>query len=233
MNNIIMGEYVIFGVFKLYNDPCFDNTIKTLFTLIFSIPFEILNEYPKTAKLYFQFIDLLFHNNFDAFLTLDEQSFAKVLENLQEGIKSYDISIVTASCSSLNNFSTYYYQNKYKNTPNMLFFRRIIDLKSSAWDTLLLSLLFLFIYDNDVKKQWQLSRPMFPILLIKEDALTNCCNQLKINQTPLNQIKLEDAFKRLTEGLDFKLDPCVREGFTNRATQIRSEIRTFLQISNI
>lgn len=133
LNNTLSGEYTNFGVFALYNDTCFENAVKIAFQLIFSVPFNVMLEYPKSAHNTLCFYELLMHSHLNSFLYLDPQSFGKILEQIQEAIKSSDYNISSASYMSLNHFTTYYYNNINKNNSEMNFFRQLLPSDSNVW----------------------------------------------------------------------------------------------------
>lgn len=49
----LTGEYVNFGVFKLYGDTAFEDAFSTFIKLTLYIPLDHLNTYPKLAKAYY------------------------------------------------------------------------------------------------------------------------------------------------------------------------------------
>lgn len=49
----LTGDYVNFGVFKLYGDTALDNALDIFFKMVLAIPLEDLNSYPKLAKAYY------------------------------------------------------------------------------------------------------------------------------------------------------------------------------------
>lgn len=91
----------------------------------------------------------------------------------------------------------------------------------------------LLLFDGDMKGQWQISRCMLPIILINSNALSMCCVQIKSTQNPENQLKLDTAFKRLTDKLEPVLNGNNIERFTQRSTQFRNEVRQYLEIGNL
>lgn len=146
LNNTISGEYTNFGVFALYNDNCFENTIKTAFQLIFSVPFNVTLEYPKTAYNTIYFYELLMHSHLNTFLYLDGQMFGSILDQIQTSIKSSNFNISSAGYISLTHFVSYYYNNINKNSPEMNFFRQLLPSDSNVWATYIyISLLCYFV----------------------------------------------------------------------------------------
>lgn len=49
------GQYVNFGVFKLYNDSCFMDVLTVMIQFAGSIPLEELMVFPKLSRAFFQF----------------------------------------------------------------------------------------------------------------------------------------------------------------------------------
>lgn len=82
----LSGNYVNFGVFKLYGDDTLDNVLSIAAKLIVSIPRRDLIEYPKLSKAYYLLLECLAQDHI-AFLTaLEPAIFVYILESLCEGL---------------------------------------------------------------------------------------------------------------------------------------------------
>jgi len=77
---------------------------------------------------------------------------------------------------------------------------------------------------------WAITRPILSLLLLENNAFVEYQQQLSSTQTPENQIKLNEEFGRLTEGLSTSLEVTNRDRFTQRLTIFRINVRGFLAL---
>lgn len=110
----------------------------------------------------------------DTLTSLDIEMFGRILETLQYGLKAIDTQIVTKACSTLNNLGSLYYTNRNKNEPTIQFLKSILPENGPVWSALLYSLFQVYLFDNDIKNQWQISRPMLPFILINKQVYIIC-----------------------------------------------------------
>lgn len=96
---------------------------------------------------------------------------------------------------------------------------------------LLYSLFQVYLFDNDVKNQWQISRPMLPFILINREALLNCKTQLMSTQSSEIQIRLQRSFDTLLNNFPTSLDCDSRETFTTKAGEFRADVKQYIQAS--
>ncbi|CAB1318270.1 unnamed protein product [Coregonus sp. 'balchen'] len=67
---VLSGNYVNFGVFRLYGDDALDNALQTFIKLLLSIPHSDLLDYPKLSQSFYSLLEVLTqdHMNFIASL---------------------------------------------------------------------------------------------------------------------------------------------------------------------
>lgn len=106
----------------------------------------------------------------DILTSLSVDMFGRILETLQYGLKAIDTQIVTKACSTLNNLGTLYWTNRNKNDQTMMFLKSILPEDCNVWSVLLFSLFQVYLFDNNIKNQWQISRPMLPFILINKQV---------------------------------------------------------------
>ena len=49
----LSGDYVNFGVFKLYGDPCLDDALSLFFQMFTTVPLQDVIDYPKLSKAFY------------------------------------------------------------------------------------------------------------------------------------------------------------------------------------
>jgi exportin-7 len=60
LSRALSGNYVNFGVFSLYNDTALEKALDIALRLALSISLPDLMAFPKVAKSYFTFLEILF-----------------------------------------------------------------------------------------------------------------------------------------------------------------------------
>jgi len=87
------GNYVNFGVFHLYADPCFDNCLQVFISILTSIKKKDLLSYPKLTSAYFSLIETFSIVKIDFLANLSIPLFGYVLETISEGFLSHEQTI--------------------------------------------------------------------------------------------------------------------------------------------
>jgi exportin-7 len=85
---ILCGNYVNFGVFKLYGDDALDNVLNCTAKLILSIPQNNLLEYPKLSQAYYILVENLAQDHITYLSTLEPNVFLYIVESISEGLKA-------------------------------------------------------------------------------------------------------------------------------------------------
>ena len=96
----LSGNYVNFGVFELYGDPCLNDALDVTLRLALSIPLSHLMVYQKVARAYFQLVEVLSHNHTAFLITRDGATFTHIGTSLETGLKSLDVSISSQCAGS-------------------------------------------------------------------------------------------------------------------------------------
>ena len=112
LNSALGGNYVCFGVFGLYNDPCLDNALGTALQLSLSVPLDDILAYPKISKAFYGFVEILFRNHISTVLAHDTNIFMQLMLSIHEGLKSNDASISSQCASTVDHLATYFFNNK-------------------------------------------------------------------------------------------------------------------------
>ncbi len=113
---LLLGNYVNFGVFHLYSDPCFDNCLQVFLSILTSIKQKHLLIYPKLTLSYFTIIETLSLVQIDFLANLTTPLFGYVLETISEGFLSPEQTIQNSCCIFLDTFLSYVFRLVKKNT---------------------------------------------------------------------------------------------------------------------
>ncbi|TMW66006.1 hypothetical protein Poli38472_003771 [Pythium oligandrum] len=225
------GNYVNFGVFKLYNDQSLDAALEVALQLVLSIPHEDLMTYPKVKTAYYFFLEILFRNQIASVVSLDGSIFSQLVQSLHEGINSIDLSIAAQCATAVDHLSSLYYHEmkKKRDTPTKHALVNHVQNNPTMWSTLLASLFEILIY-GDASSQWALSRPILSLTLCSEDALNSYQQTLITSQPREHHQMIEEAFTGLFSEIMPNLESSNRDKFTQRLGHFRNTLRSFLTI---
>ena len=110
-----LGNYVNFGVFQLYSDPCFDNCLQVFISLLTSINKKDLLSYPKLTAAYFALIETFALVKIDFLANLSIPLFGYILETISEGFLSHEQTIQNACGVYLDTFLSHVFRSVKKN----------------------------------------------------------------------------------------------------------------------
>lgn len=225
------GNYVNFGVFKLYNDKSLENALEVALQLVLSIPHDDLMNYPKVKNAYFFFLEILFRNQIASVVALTESIFGQLVQSLNEGVNSFDLPIAAQCASAVDHLATLYFHEMKKKRDSQLKHQLMshVHANPSMWSTLLASLLDIVIF-GEATSQWALSRPILSVTLCCEDALSAYKQTLMSSQSIENQALIDGAFADLFLEIAPNLEAPNRDRFTQRLSHFRNSLRGFLTL---
>lgn len=108
---VYLGNYVNFGIFQLYSDPCFDNFLQVFISILTTIKKFHLFSYPKLTRAYFSLIETFSLVKIDYLANLSSPLFGYILETISEGLLSHDQTIQNACCVYLDTFLTHVFRS--------------------------------------------------------------------------------------------------------------------------
>lgn len=111
----LLGNYVNFGVFHLYSDPCFDNCLQVFLSILTSIKQKHLLTYPKLTVAYFTLIETFSLVQIDFLANLSTPLFGYILETISEGFLSPEQTIPNSCCIFLDTFLSFVFRAVKKN----------------------------------------------------------------------------------------------------------------------
>jgi exportin-7 len=111
LNSALSGNYVCFGVFALYNDPCLENALDVALQMILSVPIDDVIAYPKLSKAYYGFIEIFFRNHLKSVLAVETRIFMRLMNAVHEGLQSSEPQLSALCANSIDHLATFYYEN--------------------------------------------------------------------------------------------------------------------------
>ncbi|KAJ8316811.1 hypothetical protein KUTeg_004715 [Tegillarca granosa] len=130
----LCGNYVNFGVFRLYGDDALDNAQGMFVKLLLSISQRDLMDYPKLSQNYYGLLECLANDHMTFISNLEPQVFLYILSTISEGLTALDTMVCTGCCSTLDVIITYLFRrltSKKKKpgpSPDSEAFLRILEL---------------------------------------------------------------------------------------------------------
>jgi exportin-7 len=219
------GNYVNFGVFSLYGDPALSEAMAVCFRLQAAIPIDELLAYPKVAKAYFGFIEILCTNHPREIAELDHPTFLRVIQSLQEGLQSPEVWMSSQSAAAIDHLSAFRFRQTLKDTEHGRMMRAHVEQSPDMFSNCL-NIIFAMICHVDCTNQWSLSRPLLSLILTNEDAFMHLKAQtIQSQATPERQAAVGLAFETLMKDIQPNIESKNRDRFTQQATHFRLELR--------
>ncbi|KAI8992667.1 armadillo-type protein [Pilobolus umbonatus] len=208
------GKYINFSIFWLYQDKAINDVFAMMFRLMLSIPLDDMMNFPKLARTYFMMMDEFSVEQMMIDPEMPAEAFLYILESCEQGVESTDASIRTHACSAINNICTFVIQetkkaelHHLKENDDMLslengndgakkkYIRRtrfslqgilFLNYLNQFPQVLrkLLTTLFGMILFDDNNDQWQLSKPLYTLVLLQREFASKYTNQVILQQLP-------------------------------------------------
>uniref|UniRef100_A0A673HAC3 Exportin-7-like n=1 Tax=Sinocyclocheilus rhinocerous TaxID=307959 RepID=A0A673HAC3_9TELE len=83
---VLSGNYVNFGVFRLYGDDALDNALQTFIKLLLSIPHSDLLDYPKLSQSFYSLLEVLTQDHMNFIASLEPHVVMYILSSISEGL---------------------------------------------------------------------------------------------------------------------------------------------------
>mmetsp|Transcript_992 Transcript_992/g.1252 ORF Transcript_992/g.1252 Transcript_992/m.1252 type:complete len:1105 (-) Transcript_992:236-3550(-) len=227
----LSGNYVNFGVFALYNDKALEDALNVALELSLSVPVEEVISYPKFAKAYFAFFEILFRNHTETLLALETPVFLQIIKAQHDGITSLDTPLAAQCANTIDHLATYFFKYNKPGAanpkPGIVALNHHLNseptLLSKMMATLFNQLLF-----GPMSNQWAVTRPILSLMLASEQAFTEYKASLLATQSPENQQQLTEAFNKLLLDVQRNLENANRDRFTQKLAGFRLSVRSFL-----
>jgi exportin-7 len=119
LNSALGGNYVCFGVFALYNDPCLESALDVTLQMALTVPLEDVIAFPKLSKAFFGFIEILFRSHLKTAMAVNTTVFIQLMTAVHEGLQSSDANISSQCANTIDHLATFYFEYKGKDKPEV------------------------------------------------------------------------------------------------------------------
>ncbi|XP_045250441.2 ran-binding protein 17 isoform X3 [Macaca fascicularis] len=238
LKSALCGNYVSFGVFKLYGDNHFDNVLQAFVKMLLSVSHSDLLQYRKLSQSYYPLLECLTQDHMSFIINLEPPVLMYVLTSISEGLTTLDTVVSSSCCTSLDYIVTYLFKHIAKEGKKPLRCReatqagqRLLHFMQQNPDVLqqMMSVLMNTIVFEDCRNQWSVSRPLLGLILLNEKYFSELRASL-INSQPLaRQEVLAQCFRNLMEGVEQNLSIKNRDRFTQNLSVFRRDVAEALR----
>lgn len=229
MKCCLSGNYVNFGVFELYEDPCLRDTLGACLKLALNIPPEELVAYPKLVKAFYGLMQVLFQYHIQQLVDVDHAAFRHILSALHEGLTSTTMDVFHECCASIDHLAAYCFKYRSKDTPVSEALKRHLSEEGKFFETSL-ELLFQVLLFVDSANHWAIARPMLSLILVDPETYHELSQRIIRTQPGDRQEELHEAFSKLMDGVHNNLLSANREKFTHNLTAFRQRVKAFIVV---
>nr|XP_021527902.1 ran-binding protein 17 [Aotus nancymaae] len=238
LKSALCGNYVSFGVFKLYGDNHFDNVLQAFVKMLLSVSHSDLLQYRKLSQAYYPLLECLTQDHMSFIINLEPPVLMYVLTSVSQGLTTFDTVVSSSCCTSLDYIVTYLFKHIAKEGKKPLRCReatqagqRLFHFMQQNPDVLqqTMSVLMNTIVFEDCRNQWSVSRPLLGLILLNEKYFSELRASL-INSQPLpKQEVLAQCFRNLMEGVEQNLSVKNRDRFTQNLSVFRRDVAEALR----
>ncbi|XP_059864389.1 ran-binding protein 17 isoform X3 [Delphinus delphis] len=238
LKSALCGNYVSFGVFKLYGDNHFDNVLQAFVKMLLSVSHSDLLQYRKLSQSYYPLLECLTQDHMSFVTNLETPVLLYVLTSISEGLSTLDTVVSSSCCTSLDYIVTYLFKHIAKEGRKPLRCReaaqagqRLLHFMQQNPEVLqqMMSVLMNTIVFEDCRNQWSVSRPLLGLILLNEKYFSELRASL-INSQPLpKQEVLAQCFRNLMEGVEQNLSVKNRDRFTQNLSVFRRDVAEALR----
>lgn len=223
----LSGNYVNFGVFKLYNDPALQDALDICLRMSLSVPLDELMAYSKVSHNFFAMLETLCQYHTSTVAELPSAIFVQILTSLRLGLKALDVSISSQCCVALDHVAAFYFNNQNKRSDAALAIQRHVAENPVTLAEPVAVLLNIIIFE-EFQNQWSLSRPLLSLILCNMSYFHELRDQIVSIQPPEKQARVVEAFEKLMAEVQNNLEGRNRDKFTLNLTTFRHDIRSFI-----
>ncbi|EAA09181.6 AGAP004535-PA [Anopheles gambiae str. PEST] len=243
LKQILSGNYVNFGVFKLYGDNALDNVLNMTAKLILTIPHDDILVYPKLSLSYYTLIQCLAQDHISYLSTLEPPLFLYILESISQGLNALESVVCSCCCQTLDHIVTYIFKQLQLNVstfpnkkhrqavpPENNMFLKVMELHPEILQGLLSTMMNIVMFE-DCKHHWSMSRPLLVLILLYEDCFRRIRETVIQSQPVAKQQNMARLFEMLMDGIERNLLIQNRDKFTQNLLQFRRDINASLKIT--
>ncbi|XP_038628382.1 ran-binding protein 17 isoform X2 [Tachyglossus aculeatus] len=125
LKSALCGNYVSFGVFKLYGDSHFDNVLQAFVKMLLSVSHSDLLQYRKLSQSYYPLLECLTQDHMGFITSLEAHVLMYILTSISEGLTALDTIVSSSCCTSLDYIVTYLFKHIAKESKKSLRCREV------------------------------------------------------------------------------------------------------------
>ncbi|XP_014218065.1 exportin-7 isoform X2 [Copidosoma floridanum] len=242
LRTALCGNYVNFGVFRLYGDEALDNALNTFAKLLLSISQSDLLDYPKLSVTYYQLLECLAQDHMAFLSTLEPSVFLYILSSISEGLTALgalkdtytETNICSDCCVTLDHIVTYLFKQLYQPGKKKIvpagsdLFLQVLKQHPEILQQILSTILNVIMFE-DCRNQWSMSRPLLGLILLNEDYFNQLRGNIIRNQPVDKQASMVQWFENLMDGIERNLLTKNRDRFTQNLSMFRRDINDSLR----
>ncbi|NXF30877.1 RBP17 protein, partial [Nyctibius bracteatus] len=214
LKSALCGNYVSFGVFKLYGDNHFDSVLQAFVKMLLSVPHSDLLQYRKLSQSYYPLLECLTQDHMSFITSLEPHVLIYILTSISEGLTAVDTVVSSSCCASLDYIVTYLFKHLAKEGKKTLRGRgisqdgqRFLHFMQQNPEVLrqMMSILMNTIIFEDCRNQWSVSRPLLGLILLNEKYFSELRATLITSQPENKREVFDRCFRNLMEGVEQNL----------------------------
>uniref|UniRef100_A0A8C6Y2C5 RAN binding protein 17 n=1 Tax=Naja naja TaxID=35670 RepID=A0A8C6Y2C5_NAJNA len=214
LKSALCGNYVSFGVFKLYGDNHFDNVLQAFVKMLLSVSHSDLLQFRKLSQSYYPLLECLAQDHMSFITSLEPHVLMYIFTSISEGLTALDTIVSSSCCASLDYIVTYLFKHIAKEGKKPLRIReisqdgqRLLHFMQQNSEVLqqMMSILMNTIIFEDCRNQWSVSRPLLGLILLNGKYFSELRASLINSQPSEKQEFLHQCFRNLMEGVEQNL----------------------------
>jgi exportin-7 len=239
LTNILTGAYVPFGIFKVYSDPCFTDSLTVAFALLGTIAHSELVAYHKLQEQVYEFLEQIHKNCLSfVFTALPSSVFLTAVDVICTGLRLDNIKSCLNCANSIQYLCEFVIKQAQKNTETHHAFaygrknseehqgiQRTLQERPGVFTELLKAVLEV-VMTEDTNYMWTLSKPLLGLIIISEHQYEQLRVSLinALTQDPERSAAYHSAFELLMKNITRSMDIKNKDRFTKNFSDFRLAI---------
>uniref|UniRef100_A0A8B9IZP0 Exportin-7/Ran-binding protein 17 TPR repeats domain-containing protein n=1 Tax=Amazona collaria TaxID=241587 RepID=A0A8B9IZP0_9PSIT len=236
LKSALCGNYVSFGVFKLYRDNHFDSVLQAFVKMLLSVSHSDLLQYRKLSQSYYPLLECLTQDHMSFITSLEPHILTCILTSISERLTADCTENVWSCCSEVK------YINMCTEICGVLVLfdqckeisqdgQRLLHFMQQNPEVLqqMMSILMNTIIFEDCRNQWSVSRPLPGLILLNEKYFSELRATLITSQPDSKWEVLDQCFRNLMEGVEQNLLVKNRDRFTQNMSVFRRDMAEALR----
>jgi len=224
------GGYVNFGVFELYNDDSLAKSIAMALQMCLALPLQDIMAY-KALKSYFYFLELSTRSHMAKVLELEPVHVTTLLQNIAEGLLSFEMAVNGHCCAAVDNVVVYFHQqlsNKAPKSSQLVEQDKARRFLAEGLTCLqkILHLILQLIMTGEFSSVSAISKPLLGLILLQDSFFLQLKEQLVNGQIEERRAKLRAFFDDLMSGVENNLTTKNKDNFSRNLYNFMQVVRT-------